>query len=86
MYLSTRYIGVIEKLVEFLVRSSLIPNSDTPGVFLLSLKLLQTAVRFFTVESLLVQDILELLITLILNKNILLEFLAKGKRRLHEPR
>lgn len=47
MYLSTRYIGVIEKLVEFLVRSSLIPNSDTPGVFLLSLKLLQTAVRFF---------------------------------------
>lgn len=41
MYLSTRYIGVIEKLVEFLVRSSLIPNSDTPGVFLLSLKLLQ---------------------------------------------
>lgn len=86
MYLSTRYIGVIEKLVEFLVRSSLIPNSDTPGVFLLSLKLLQTAVRFFTVESLLVQDILELLITLISNKNILLEFLAKGKRRLHEPR
>lgn len=86
MYLSTRYIGVIEKLVEFLVRSSLIPDSDTPGVFLLSLKLLQTAVRFFTVESLLVQDILELLITPILNKNILLEFLAKGKRRLHEPR
>lgn len=86
MYLSTCYIGVIEKLVEFLVRSSLIPNSDTPGVFLLSLKLLQTAVRFFTVESLLVQDILELLITLISNKNILLEFLAKGKRRLHEPR
>lgn len=86
MYLSTRCIGVIEKLVEFLVRSSLIPDSDTPGVFLLSLKLLQTAVRFFTVESLLVQDILELLITLISNKNILLEFLAKGKRRLHEPR